>query len=165
MTGVQTCALPISDKKVEWYSDHHNNLTNDVRMAENKASTEQDCHQKTDKKLVQANSKITELEAKLLELQQELTVLQTQDKRTPITWDNLYNFLDSDSEPTSGQSSWKRKKNQAFPLAISYGGFFPSKASTSILADEQMPMMLASLASAHQPVLTYWLHSGRSPHC
>ena len=25
-------------------------------------------------------------------------------------------------------------------------------------------MMLASLASAHQPVLTYWLHSGRSPH-
>ena len=29
-----------SDKKVEWYSDHNNNLTNDVRMAENKASTE-----------------------------------------------------------------------------------------------------------------------------
>ena len=31
-----------SDKKVEWYSDRHNNLTDDVRMAENKASTEQD---------------------------------------------------------------------------------------------------------------------------
>ena len=27
-----------SDKKVEWYSDRHDNLTNDVRMAENKAS-------------------------------------------------------------------------------------------------------------------------------
>ena len=31
-----------SDKKVEWYSDCHNNLTNDVRMVENKASAEQD---------------------------------------------------------------------------------------------------------------------------
>ena len=29
-----------SDKKVEWYSDHHDNLTDDVRMAENKASAE-----------------------------------------------------------------------------------------------------------------------------
>ena len=29
-----------SDKKVEWYSDCHDNLTDDVRMAENKASTE-----------------------------------------------------------------------------------------------------------------------------
>ena len=29
-----------SDKKVECYSDCHNNLTNDIRMAENKASTE-----------------------------------------------------------------------------------------------------------------------------
>ena len=29
-----------SDKKVEWYSDHHNNLTDDIRMAENKASAE-----------------------------------------------------------------------------------------------------------------------------
>ena len=58
-----------SDKKVKWYSNFHNNLTNDVRMAENKASVEQDCHQKADKKLAQANSKITELEAKLAELQ------------------------------------------------------------------------------------------------
>ena len=32
-----------SDKTVEWYSDRHNNLTDDVRMAENKASTEQYC--------------------------------------------------------------------------------------------------------------------------
>ena len=31
-----------SDKKVEWYSNHHNNLTDDVRMVENKASMEQD---------------------------------------------------------------------------------------------------------------------------
>ena len=59
-----------SDKKVEWYSNHHNNLTDDVRMVENKASMEQDRHQKADKKLVQANSKIKELEAKLTELQQ-----------------------------------------------------------------------------------------------
>ena len=28
------------DKKVKWYSDHHDNLTDDVRMAENKASAE-----------------------------------------------------------------------------------------------------------------------------
>ena len=28
------------DKKVKWYSDRHNNLTDDVRMAENKASAE-----------------------------------------------------------------------------------------------------------------------------
>ena len=33
-------ASSVSDKKVEWYSDHHDNLTNNVRMAENKASTE-----------------------------------------------------------------------------------------------------------------------------
>ena len=31
-----------SDKKVEWYSDRHDNLTDNVRMVENKASTEQD---------------------------------------------------------------------------------------------------------------------------
>ena len=29
-----------SDKKVEWYSDRHDNLTDDVRMAENNTSTE-----------------------------------------------------------------------------------------------------------------------------
>ena len=28
------------DKKVEWYSDRHDNLTDDVRMVENKASAE-----------------------------------------------------------------------------------------------------------------------------
>ena len=96
------------------------------------------------KKLAQANSKVTELEAKLTELQQELAVLQMQDKRTPITWDDLYGFSGSDSEPTSGQLSQKRKKGQAFLLAISYGGFFPSKASTLVLADEPMLMMPAS---------------------
>ena len=62
----------VSDKKVEWYSNHHNNLTNDVRMVENKVSVERDHRRKADEKLAQANSKITEL-------QQELTVLQTQD--------------------------------------------------------------------------------------
>ena len=89
-----------------------------------------------------------ELEAKLTELQQELTVLQMEDKQTPIAWDNLYGFLGSDSEPTSGQLSWKRKKGQAFSPAISYGGFFPSKANTLVLADEPMPMMPASSSQA-----------------
>ena len=28
------------DKKVKWYSNRHDNLTDDVRMAENKASVE-----------------------------------------------------------------------------------------------------------------------------
>ena len=61
---------------------------------------------------------------------------------------NLYDFLDSDSEPTSGRSSQKQMKGQAFPLAISYGGFFPNKASMLVLADEQMLMMLASSLQA-----------------
>ena len=89
-----------------------------------------------------------ELETKLAELQQELTALRMQDKRTPIVQDNQYGFLGSDSEPTSGRSSQKRKKGQAFPLAISYGGFFLSDASTLVLADELMPMMLVSLSQA-----------------
>ena len=97
-------------KKVKWYSNRHNNLTDNIRMAENKASTEQDGCWKADKKLAQANSKITELVAKLAELQQELTVLQMQDKRMPIVWGNTYNFSGSDSEPTSSWSSRKRKK-------------------------------------------------------
>ena len=42
----------------------------------------------------------------------------------------------------------KRKKGQAFPPAISYGGFFLSKASMLVLADEPMPMMLASSSQA-----------------
>ena len=112
-------------------------------MVENKASAEWDCRWKADEKLVQANSRITELEAKLGELQQELAALQVQDKRMPITWDDPYGFSGSDSEPTSGWLSWKRKKGQAFPQAISYRGFFPSEASTLVLADEPMPMMLA----------------------
>ena len=66
-----------SDKKVEWYSDCHDSLTDDIRMMDNKASTERDRRQK----LAQANSKIRELETKLTELQQELTALWMQDKR------------------------------------------------------------------------------------
>ena len=69
-----------------------------------------------------------------------------QDKRTPIVWDNQYGFLGSDSEPTSGRLS--QKKGQAFPPAIIYGGFFLSEASTSVLAGELMPMMLASSSQA-----------------
>ena len=64
-----------------------------------------------------------------------------QDKQTPVAQDNLYGFLGSDSEPTSGQSSQKRKKGQAFPPAISYRGFFLSETSMSVLADELMLMM------------------------
>ena len=89
-----------------------------------------------------------ELEAKVAELQQELTVLQMQDKRMPISQDDPYRFLGSDSEPTSGQLSWKRKKGQAFLLAISYGGFFLSEASMLVLADELILMMPASLSQA-----------------
>ena len=92
-----------SDKKAEWYSDCHDNLTDDIRMVENnKASTERDHRRKADEKLAQANSKITELETKLTELQQELTVLQLQDKRMLIVWDDQYGFLGSDTAPTSG---------------------------------------------------------------
>ena len=141
-------ASSVSDKKVYWYSDRHDNLTDDIRMAENRASAEQDHRQKADEKLAQANSKITELEAKLAELQQELTVLQMQDKRTPIAQGNPYDFLGSDSEPMSGWLSQKMKKGQVFPPAISYGGFFPSETSMLVLADEQMLMMLASLSQA-----------------
>ena len=65
-----------------------------------------------------------------------------------IVQDDQYGFSGSDSEPTSGQLSRKRKKGQAFPPAISYGGFFPSEASTSVLADKLMPMMPASLSQA-----------------
>ena len=95
-------ASSVSDKKVEWYSDQHDNLTDNIRMVENKASTERDHCWKADEKLVQANLRIMELEAKLAELQQELTALQLQDKRMLIVWDDQYGFSGSDSEPTSG---------------------------------------------------------------
>ena len=64
-----------SDKKVEWYSNCHDNLMDDIRLAEEKASAKRDHHWKADEKLVQANLKITELEAKLAGLQKELPVL------------------------------------------------------------------------------------------
>ena len=85
---IEDKASSVLDKKVKWYSDCHNNLTDDIRLVQNKAPMERDRRQKADEKLVQANSKIAELEAKLAELQQELTVLQTQDKRMPIAQDN-----------------------------------------------------------------------------
>ena len=65
-----------SDKKVDWYSNHHNNLMDDVRLPGEKASAEWDHRWKADEKLVQANSRIAELEAKLTSSQKELTVLQ-----------------------------------------------------------------------------------------
>ena len=88
------------------------------------------------------------LEANLVGLQQELAVLQMQDKRTPIDQGDPYNFLGSDSEPTSGRSSQKRKKGQAIPPSISYGGFFPNDASTSVPVKAQMLMMLASASTS-----------------
>ena len=66
----------------------------------------------------------------------------------PIVQDDQYRFLGSDPKPTFGQLSRKRKKGQAFPLAISYRGFFLSEASMSVLADEPMPMMLALSSQA-----------------
>ena len=69
-----------SDKKVEWCSNCHDNLMDDVRLVEEKASTEGDHCRKADEKLVKANFKITELGAKLTDLQKELAVLQKQDK-------------------------------------------------------------------------------------
>ena len=37
---IENEAFSESDKKVEWYTDCHDNLTDDIRMAENKASAE-----------------------------------------------------------------------------------------------------------------------------
>ena len=79
-----------------------------------------------------------------MDLQKELAVLQKQDKRTPINQGDSFNFSNSESEATSGRSSWKRKKGQAFLPAISYGGFFPDEASVLVPVDDQMPMMPAS---------------------
>ena len=106
---------------MEWYSDRHDNLMDDLRLAEEKASAEQDHCQKADKKLVQAYSKIAELEAKLASFQKELIVLQKQDKRTPINQGDPYIFSDSESETTSSRSSQKRKKREVFPPFIQYG--------------------------------------------
>ena len=73
----------------------------------------------------------------------------------PSNWGDPYDFLGSDSEPTSGRSSQKRKKGKAFPPSISYGGFFPDDAGTSIPVEAQMPMMPASAStSAVGPIAT-----------
>ena len=79
--------------------------------------------------------------------QRELTVLKKQDKRTPIDRGDSFNFSDPESEATSSRSSQKRKKGQAFPPSISYGGFFPDEAGTLVPVDEQMPMMPAPASS------------------
>ena len=113
-----------------------------------KASTERDHCQKADEKLAQANSKITELEAKLASLQRELAVLKKKDKRMPIDWGDPFDYSDSESENTSGRSSQKRKKGQAFPPSFNYRGFFPDKGGTLVLVDEQMPAIPASSAQA-----------------
>ena len=84
-------------------------------------------------------------------LQKELTVLQTQDKRMPVDWGDPYDFSGSDSEPTSGRSSQKRKKGQAYPPSISYVGFFPDNAGMAVLVEVQMSMMPASVVG---PIVT-----------
>ena len=71
-----------------------------------------------------------------------------QDKRMPINQGDPYDFLGSDSEPTSSRSSWKRKKGQVLPPSISYRGFFPDDASTSVPVEVQMPMMPASASTS-----------------
>ena len=124
----------------------------DLRLVEEKASAEWDCHWKADEKLVQANSKIAELEAKLVSFQKELTVLQKQDKWTPIDWGNLFDFSDLKSEATSGRSSQKREKREAFPPSIQYRGFFPDEASTLVPADEQMPASSQAVGSQTTPL-------------
>jgi hypothetical protein len=137
-----------SDRKLGWYNDRHENLTDDLRAAEKKVSAEKEHRRKADEELAQANSKITELETKLVSFQAELTVLQQQNNRTPIVQDDPYDFSDSESETTSGRSSRKRKKGQSFPPAVQYGGFFPDDAGTSILAYETMLMMPVASSSA-----------------
>ena len=78
-----------------------------------------------------------------MSLQKELIVLKNQDKRTPFNQGVPFNFSDSESETTSGQSSWKRNKSQAFPPSMQYGGFFLDEASMLVPADEMMLAMLA----------------------
>ena len=45
--------------------------------------------------------------------------------------------------PLLADQAGKGRRGQTFPPAISYGGFFLSEASTSVLADEPMPMIPA----------------------
>ena len=147
-----------SDNKVEWYSDCPNDLMDDLRLVEEKASVEQDCHQKADQKLPQANAKIAELEAKLASFQKELTVLRKQDKWTPIDQGNPFNFSYSESEATSGRSSQKRKKREAFPPSIQYRGFFPDEAGMSVPADELMVALPASSQVVGSQTTLLWEH-------
>ena len=60
------------------------------------------------------------------------------------SYHNTFNFSDSESETTSSRSSQKRKKREAFPPSMQYGGFFPDEASMSVPADELMPESPAS---------------------
>ena len=82
-----------------------------------------------------------------MSLQRELTVPKKQDKRMLIDWGDPFNSFDSESKATSGRSSWKRKKGQAFPPSFNYGGFFPDKAGMLVLVDEQMLVMLVLSSS------------------
>ena len=50
--------------------------------------------------------------------------------------------------PLLADQAGKGRRARHSPLSISYGGFFLSEASMSVLADEPMPMMLASSSQA-----------------
>ena len=146
-----------AEKRLEWYNDRHEDLTDDLRKAEEKFSSEKDRRRKADEKLAQANEKIKELEAKLVSLQTEVHVLQKQDKRTPIDRGDAFECSDSESEATSG----KKRKRQNFPPAMQYGGFFPDDAGSSLPLDDPMPETPAfvveassALAPSQPPPLT-----------
>ena len=116
-----------SNKKVKWYSDHHNNLMDDIRLAEEKASTKRDHYRKADEKLAQANLRITELDAKLAGLQKELTVLQNQDKRTPINWGNSLISLIQNQRPLPADPAGKGRRARPSPPPSATGASSPTK--------------------------------------
>ena len=66
----------------------------------------------------------------------------------------FYSFNDVFISSYSFKVFWKligllsNYHNKAFPPSISYGGFFPNEASMLVLADELMPMRLASSSQA-----------------
>ena len=107
---------------------------------------------------MQANTKIAELKAKLTSFQKELTALKKQDKHTLIDQGDPFNFSDSESETTSGRLSQKRKKREAFPPSMQYGGFFLDEASMSVPADELMLTMLASSQAVGLQTTLLWEH-------
>ena len=110
-----------SDKNVKWYSDHHDNLTDDIRLTEEKASVEQDCCQKADEKLVKANSKITELEPKLMSLQRSsLSCEGRTNKHQLIGVTHSISLTQNQRQPLADQAGKVRRGNH-FPPPCNMG--------------------------------------------